>query len=121
MSILDFDNVIKTKVAFYRFNHYEKMFKVKKNGIDYDWADVENIIVIAKKDKKSNTEDMRLSLSEGNIQIGTGWMKWILNATKTSLAPGEYNCFEVILIFNGNKQRVWWDSGLIVKQRGYNG
>ena len=30
MSILDFDNVIKTKVAFYRGNHYEKMFKVKK-------------------------------------------------------------------------------------------
>lgn len=121
MNILDFDNVIRAKVSFYRGNHYEKMFLVKKNGIDYDWTDVEDIIVIAKKDKKSNTEDLKLSLTEGSIQIGTGWMKWILDATKTNIQIGEYNCFEVILIFTGNKQRVWWDGALIVKQRGYNG
>jgi len=120
-NILDFDNVIKTPVSFYKGNHYDKTFHVTKNGIDYNWDGVEDIIVLARKDKKSITNVLELKKSSGDIEISTGYMTWHLTATKTNIEPGDYDCFEVVIIFTGGKVRLWWDAKLRVKWRAYNG
>lgn len=121
MNVLDFDHVIKTPVSFYAGNHYDKVFHVTKNGIDYDWAGIEDVVVLAKKDKKSTTESLLLKKSTNDIELSPGYMTWHLTADKTAIEAGTYNCFEVTIISTGNKKRVWWDSGLKVKQRAYNG
>jgi len=118
LPVLDFDNEIKTPVMFYAGNHYDKTFLVKKNGIDYDWANVTEIIVTAKSEKKSATSILELKLSAGDIGITTGVMTWHLTTVKTTIEPGEYKCFEMVVIFSATKPKVWWDSRLIVKRRG---
>lgn len=116
--VLDFDRALKHTAMFYAGNHYDKTFLVKKNGVDYDWANVTEIIVLAKTDKKSTTKILELKLSTADITIATGTMIWHLTSTKTDIEPGEYNCFEVVLVFSNTKPKIWWDGKLKVNRRG---
>ncbi len=118
LPVLDFDNEIKTPVMFYAGNHYDKTFLVKKDGVDYDWANVTEIIVTAKSDKKSTNKILELKKSAGDIEITTGVMIWHLTTSKTDIEPAEYKCFEMVVIFSTTKPKVWWDSKLTVRRRG---
>lgn len=116
--ILDFDQPLRHTAMFYAGNHYDKTFLVKKNGVDYDWANVTEIIVLAKKEKKSTDKVLELKLSAGEITISTGLMIWHLTTSKTDIEPGEYGCFEVVLVFSNTKPKIWWDGKLKVNRRG---
>lgn len=121
MNYLDFDNVITQPVSFYQGNYYDKTFHVTKDGVDYDWADIEDIIVQARITKQSSEPTLELKKSAGDIDITTGYMTWHLTTSKTSIPSNNYGCFEVILVYTGGKIRVWWDAHLMVKRRAYNG
>jgi len=116
--ILDFDQPIKHTVMFYAGNHYDKTFLVKKNGVDYDWVNVTEIILTAKATKKSTTPILELKLSDNKIEINTGLMIWHLTTEDTDIEPGDYDCFEVVLIFSNTKPKIWWDGKLKVNRRG---
>lgn len=60
MNYLDFDNVITQPVSFYQGNYYDKTFHVTKDGVDYDWADIEDIIVQARITKQSSEPTLEL-------------------------------------------------------------
>jgi hypothetical protein len=116
--LLDFDNVIKTSISFYAGCSYDKTFAVKKNGIPIDWASegIIDIIITARTSKKNTDNKLTLKLSEGGIEIMTGFMIWHLTEDETTIEPMDYDCFEVSLIYAGNKKRIWWDAGMRVKR-----
>lgn len=116
--LLDFDNVIKTSVSFYAGCSYDKTFAVKKNGVPIDWdaEGIVDIIITARTNKKNTDNKLTLKLSQGEIEIMTGYMIWHLTTEKTAIEPMDYDCFEVSLIYTGNKKRIWWDAGMRVKR-----
>ena len=115
---LDFDQEAKVSLRFFEKNHYEKLFHVTKNGLDYTWPDVTEVILLVKKDLGA-IPAMELKLSTGDIELSPGYMKLKLPAAKTSIEPGTYKTVLLLIVFNGTKDRIWWHGGECeVKKRG---
>ena len=117
-AILDFDKALKVHLVLRQGDHYERVFAVKKNGVDYDWAGVVDVILQVKKNKGTTTKIIELKESEGGIEIGTGYMTWNLGTDKTDVAYGDYSSLEVLLVFTDSKPKTWIDGDCKILQRG---
>lgn len=117
--LLDFDGEAKVKIKLYEHNHYEKVFHVTKGGVDYTWPNVTEMVLLVKPDVKSAVKTIELKLSAGDIVLTPGYMKLILPAAKTNVAPGTYKSVELMIVFSNTKPRIWWAGGECeVKTRG---
>ena len=115
---LDFDQEAKVSLKLFEKNHYEKLFHVTKNGIDYTWPDVTEVILQVKKDIGAVPE-IELKLSSGDIALSPGYMLLKLPASKTTIQPGTYKTVLLLMQFSNTKDRIWWHGGeCVVKKRG---
>ena len=109
---LDFDNEAKVNLSFFAGNYYEKVFHVTKGGVDYDWANVTEIILQVKSTTDSADKIIELKLSNADFVLTTGYMVMKLPTTKTDVEPGEYKSVELLIIFSSTKPRTWWSGGV---------
>ncbi len=110
--LLDFDQVAKVSLKFFQYNHYEKVFHVVKNGVDFDWAGITELILQVKKDVNAPAKILELKLSAGDFIKTTGYLRLILPNAKTKIIPpGTYSNVELLIVFSSNRDRIWWAGG----------
>jgi len=121
--ILDFDQSLNVKLIFYQGNYYRRTYLVKKkltDGtlVDYDWANVTELILEIKKEKRDTTKVLELKKSSDDIEIATGTMIITYPVAKTALIePGDYRSLELVVVFESTKPKVWWDGSAQSKRR----
>lgn len=115
--VLNFDQSIPVHLIIRQGDSYDKTFLVKKNGNDYDWANVTNIILEIKKSKSSEEKIIEIKQSTGKIEISTGQMIFHLLPEITDVEPGEYNSLELLVLFESTKPKLWFDGTCTVKPR----
>ena len=113
---LKFDQALNVNITIRQKDYYKKYFIVKINGEDYLWDDVDEIIFMAKKNKKSSPV-LTMKKSTGEIEVSPGQMIFNLPQTLTNIEPGDYTYTEMQIIFTGNKQKTWWKGTLKVLER----
>lgn len=116
--VLNFDQSIPVHLILRQGDHYDKVFLVKKNGIDYDWTNVTEIILQLKRSKSDEEPALELKLSENDIEINTGTMIWHLPKSKSDIEPGTYDSLELLILFSNDKPKLWFDGSGEVKKRG---
>lgn len=123
MIILDFDQPLNVKLIFYQGNYYRKTYLVKKklaDGtlVDYDWANVTELILEIKKDKRDIDKVLELKKSTGEIEISPGLLIITFSVEKTSaVEPGDYKSTELVILFENTKPKIWWDGAAQSKRR----
>lgn len=116
---LDFDQALDITIVIRKRDHYDKLLKVKRNSVDYDWADVEEIILEVRKKKNDSTGLLTLKKSTGGIETGLGFMILHLPTTLTSeLSVGDYSSLEMVVFFTNDRPKTWWDGKFKVLARG---
>lgn len=116
--VLNFDKAINVHLILRQGDSYDKTFLVIRNGVDYDWAGVSDIIMEVKKTKTSSDKVIELKRSTGEIETTTGQMIWHLSPAKTNVEPAEYSSFELLVLFNTGKPKLWIDGACTIKPRG---
>lgn len=117
-TVLDFDKAVSVNLVLRRGDYYERTFLVKKNGEDYDWDGIEDVILQVKKDKRNSTIVFELKKSEDTIVTGLGYMTWILDTNATDIPAGLYESLEFLLVYENDKPKLWFDGNTTVKDRG---
>jgi len=107
---LDFDGEVKVSLKLFEKNTYEKIFHVTKNGVDYTWPNVTEIVLQIKKEIKA-IPTIELKLSSGDIVLTNGYMTLKMPALKTTVPPGDYKSVTLMIVFSDTKQRIWWHGG----------
>jgi hypothetical protein len=116
--ILDLDKALNMHLILRQGDNYDRVFFVKSNGADYDWANVEDLILQIKTTKKAETATIELKKSTNDIEIATGQMTWHLPPSKTDVTPADYKSLELLLLFPNSKPKLWIDGTSKVLERG---
>ena len=117
-TVLDFDKAVSVNLVLRRGDYYERTFLVKKNGEDYDWDGIEDVILEIKKDKRNSTKMIELKRSNNTIVTGLGYMTWILSTDVTDIPANLYESLELLLVYENDKPKLWFDGDATVKDRG---
>jgi len=115
--VLNFDQSVPVHLILRQGDHYDKTFLVKKNGINYDWANVTDIILEIKKSKSSDDKIIEIKKSTGEIEIGAGQMTFHLSPVITDIEPGDYSSLELLILFDSSKPKLWFDGTCTIKPR----
>ncbi|MBS3945348.1 MAG: hypothetical protein KGZ42_07615 [Melioribacter sp.] len=115
--ILNFDQSIPVHLILRQRDNYDKLFLVKKNGVDYDWANVTEVILEVKKSKSAADKIIELKKSSGGIETNVGQMIFHLPPGKTDIEPGDYSSLELLILFESSKPKLWFDGSCTVKPR----
>ncbi|MDQ7818819.1 MAG: hypothetical protein RDU14_17460 [Melioribacteraceae bacterium] len=116
--VLNFDQSVPVHLILRQGDHYDKVFVVKKNGIDYDWANVTDIILQMKANKSAEDSVLELKFSTGDIEKSSGLMIWHIPSSKSDIEPGQYESLELLILFSNDKPKLWFDGTGEVKKRG---
>lgn len=116
--ILDFDKALNVQLTIRQGDNYDRAFLVKKNGEDYDWDNVDDLIFQVKSSKRVETPTIELKKSTTDIEISTGRMIWHLPPAKTNVIAGDYKSLELLILFTNTKPKTWIDGTCRVLERG---